>query len=87
MVRAAFKYVPQPAATTFAFPSEFILLLCPGHSGNLVLYNVHLPGVVSAGIDEVPERHHVGPLLQLHLVTTHPVIRKNTIQRSFFRWF
>ena len=27
MASAAFKYVPQPAATTFAFPSVFVLLL------------------------------------------------------------
>ena len=27
MVCAAFKYVPQPTATTFAFYSDFILLL------------------------------------------------------------
>ena len=29
MVSAAFKYVPQTTATTFAFSSVFILLLCP----------------------------------------------------------
>ena len=28
MVGTAFKYVPQPEVTTFAFPSVFILLLC-----------------------------------------------------------
>ena len=33
MYRAAFKYVPQPEATTFAFPSVFILLLCLGNTG------------------------------------------------------
>ena len=33
MYRAAFKYVPQPEATTFAFPSVFTLLLCLGNTG------------------------------------------------------
>ena len=28
MITAAFKYVPQPPATTFALPSLFILILC-----------------------------------------------------------
>ena len=66
MFSAAFKYkyVPQPTATTFAFTSVFILLLCI-HSrlGGLVCHMVQdytlykspsacylSPGTVSAGV-------------------------------------
>ena len=46
MVSAALKYVPQPAATTFAFSSVFILLLWPCSKRQLSLAVCHA-GVVA----------------------------------------
>ena len=36
VVSAAFKYVPQPTATTFAFSSVFILFICLGSSTTIL---------------------------------------------------
>ena len=78
---SVFPNLQRRPLSSFLYLSFFFAL----DTLRIFMETLYVPGVVSAGIDEVPERHHVGPLLQLHLVTTHPVIRKNTIQRSFFR--
>ena len=41
MVSAAFNYVTRPAATTFVFPSVFILLLCTLYR-NVLLFQDNL---------------------------------------------
>ena len=86
MVSAAFKYVPQPTATTFAFSSVFIFLLCSDLSGAALidlLLQLLEPGVDAAlclvhKAGHVPEADlrqlHVRPVEDVRVVDAHHAV-------------
>ena len=57
ITHAALKYGPQPAASTFAFPSVFLLLLCPLPSG--LIWNDLSPCLMSARDVGVANTRHI----------------------------
>ena len=62
MVSAAFKYAPQPAATTFAFPSLFGLILCKEPSSGEKMKQYSMPRTW----EEEPGRGQLCPPVHVH---------------------